>query len=76
LKKKQQIKELEKQEKIYKKIGEEIYLKYSLITDTINAIKRGEEKGLHADKIKEKINNIQTIIEKIDLKNKKVEINI
>jgi predicted ribosome quality control (RQC) complex YloA/Tae2 family protein len=76
IEKKQQIKELEKQEKIYKKIGEEIYLKYSLITDTINAIKRGEEKGLHADKIKEKINNIQTIIEKIDLKNKKVEINI
>jgi predicted ribosome quality control (RQC) complex YloA/Tae2 family protein len=74
--KEKQIITCEKEEKVFKETGDLIYLNYNLVSEVIHAVKKGSEKGLNAKEIKEKINHVKNIVDRVDLKNKKVEINL
>ena len=67
-----QIKEAQKKEIEYKKIGEKIYLEYGTISEIISAVNKGKDKGLGAEEIMNKINSVNPIVKKIDLAKNKV----
>jgi predicted ribosome quality control (RQC) complex YloA/Tae2 family protein len=74
--KQKQIKKLELEEIDYKNIGELIYIKYDLINQILVAINKGLDKDLSGQEIKNQINSVQNIIKEIDLKTKKVKIEL
>jgi len=71
-----QIKGLEIQEKELKEKGDLIYLKYNEITEVVNAINKGKQKGLTEKEIAEKINSVKPIITVLDLKKSTVKLKL
>jgi predicted ribosome quality control (RQC) complex YloA/Tae2 family protein len=69
-------KKCEQQEIEFKEKGEYVYLKYNKIKEILDAVKKGEAKGLAEKEIIKKINSVQPVIKELNFKDKKIKLNI
>ncbi len=71
-----EIKNSEMKSEKYKKIGSDIYLKYTDLTEILKEINENEKKGLNAKEIMKKINSSKIVVKSIDLTKGKVILEI
>lgn len=74
--KQKEIGRLEKEEAELREKAEKIYLNYGRINGVLSAVKKAGERGVAAEEIKEKINQVDDIVEEIDLKNRKLRLKL